>query len=265
MGILRWPRSLVAALACAAVLAFLSWGAPAVADAPPAPLLLPRAYIPFASRDVLPDLRVASIRLTETLEFGASFTYRVQNRGLGNANLAQFTIQAWFSADPFLQKDRDLQGAIFSISPFLRAGETYEGEAQAANANADTFAYPYLIIEIDSAGAVAEDDYSNNAAAVRRPPGGLLSAVQLAWDLSAGRATVTWTFNGAARGLTDLGFRINLPGFGAQEVPPGTRSLDVPFAPFTGAKTCSASVAALNPDGYFWPATISNSLCAPGR
>ena len=130
------------------------------------------------------------------------------------------------------QKDRAQQGAIFSISAFLRAGETYEGEAQAANANADTSAYPYLIVEIDSAGAVAEDDYSNNSAAVRRPPGGLLSA---AWGLAAGRAAVTWTFNSAAGGLGDLGSRISLPGFGAQEVPPGTRSLDGPFAPFTGA------------------------------
>ena len=261
----RFAPGLIATLALAAGMTIGGMRTPAAADSPVAPALTPRAYVPFISRDVLPDLRVTSIRLTETLEFGAAFTYRIQNRGMGNANLAQFTIQAWFSADSALQKDRDLQGAILSISPFLRAGETYEGEAQASNASADTFAYPYLIIEVDSAGAVAEEDYSNNSGVVRRPPGGLLSDVVIAWDLAGGRATVTWAFNGAARGLADLGFRVALPGFGAQEVPPGTRSLEVPFAPLTGAKPCSAAVSALNSDGYYWPPTNSNSLCSPGR
>ena len=199
----RFASAVVVVLVLVAGLTMGGTRTPAGADSPVVPGLAPRAYFPFISRDVLPDLRVESIRLTETLEFGASFTYRVENQGLGNANLAQFTIQAWFSSDPVLQKGSDLQGAILSISPLLRAGETYEGQAQASNAAADTFAYPYLIIEIDSAGAVAEDDYSNNSGVVRRPPGGLLGDVVITWDLVAGRATVNWAFNGAAQGLVD--------------------------------------------------------------
>ena len=229
-----------------------------------APLLV-RGIVPVLSRDVRPDIRVESVTLTETLEFGAAFTYRIANVGAGDATLASFTIQAWFSADVTLEKDRDLLGAILSIGPKLRAGEVFEAEALASNANADTFAYPFLIVEVDSGGSVLEDDYANNVGAARRPPADLVSNVVLIWDLAAGVAQVHWDFNGPARGLADLGFRVVVPGFGAQEVPRGTRDLTVPFAPFTGAKPCFARVSPRSVDGYYWPGILSNTLCSTGR
>ena len=118
---------------------------------------------------------------------------------------------------------------------------------------------------MNSAGAVAEDDYTNNVGAALRPPGGLVADVHIAWDLPAGQASVSWTFGGAIRALPDLGFRVSIPGFGILEVPAGTRAIVVPFAPFTALKPCSATVAARNAEGYYWPGVASNTLCGVAK
>jgi hypothetical protein len=257
---LRRPLLLFLALLGVLAVASAGGGDRVAADDANPPLAV-RGRLPMLSRDVLPDVRVESIVFTQALEFGAGFHYRIRDDGLAPVDLSRFTLQVWFSADTTLDKDRDKQGAILSLTPILRTGETFEGEANASSPDADTGAYPYLIVEVDSAGAVVEDSLTNNVGVARRPPSGLLTGVTIAWDLAGKEAVVDWTFNGDAKGVPDLGFRVTIPGVGTFDLPPGTRSLGSPFSAFSESKPCNAQVAVLNSDGYYWPAVSTNSLC----
>jgi hypothetical protein len=222
-----------------------------------------RAIVAGLSRDVLADVSISSVAVVAAGTSSVEFVYRLQNAGDGEVDLGAFTLQAWFSADAELQKDRDLQGAIIGLATLLRPGEAFESRAAASNGDAILGAYPYLILEVDSAGTVPESAFFNNTFALRRPPPDLVFSVLVTWDLARQEARIEWTFRDSY-GIPDYGFRVEVPGFGAQIVGPGVRTAVVGFSRVTGARPCSASVAPLNKDGTPGPARQSNNLCAPG-
>ncbi len=220
-----------------------------------------RGIVQFVSREVLPDVVIDSVNITETQPFGATFTYRIRNVGDDAADLTRFTLQAWFSPDAALDKATDVPAGIFGFTQPLEPLAALELSATATGGDADVIRYPYLILELNSAGTVHESSTANNVRAVLRPPLDLVGAVDLAWDQATSRATVTWAFNGAAYGVPDLGFRIEAPGFGTQVTPPGTRSVTIRFNPVTGERPCIAKVAAIRDATTTWPAVTSNRLC----
>jgi hypothetical protein len=236
--------------------------APARAVDEDSPSLSVRAIVAGLSRDVLPDVSITSVAVVAAGPSSVDVLYRLQNAGDGEADLGAFTLQAWFSADAELQKDRDLQGAILGLASVLRPGEVFEARAAASNGDASLAGYPYLILEVDSAGTVAESASFNNIFVLRRPPPDLIFSVRITWDLARQEALIEWTFNDSY-GIPDYGFRVEVAGFGAQIVGPGVRTAVVGFARVTGARPCSASVAPLNKDGTPGPARQSNDLCAP--
>ena len=230
-------------------------------EAQASPALEVRAIVQFVSRDVLADLVIEDVAITETQPFGATFTYRIRNIGDDSADLSRFTLQAWFSTDGSLEKDRDAQAGLVGFTQVLVPLGALELSMTAANGDADVVRYPYLILELNSAGAVREASTANNMRAVLRPPLDLVSRVELSWDAALNRATVTWEFSGTGHGIPDLGFRIDAQGFGVQEVPPGTRSIMIRFNPVTGERPCIARVTAIREGNGSWPPVLSNRLC----
>jgi hypothetical protein len=259
----KWPG----VLGCAALLAVLGGsmlrGPGAIDDPPPAAAQGAhlRIVLPSVSRDVFPDVVVEQVAFLSADIFEAAFRYRVRNIGDAAADLAKFTMQAWFSEDAALDKGTDLEAEVIGFAVSLAPGAVLEAEATATNGEAPVSSHLYLLLELDSAGAVTESDTSNNVRAARRPPLDLLRDVELAWDEDEEEATVSWTFNGAAHGIGEGGFRVEAPGFGTQEVPAGTRSVTVPFNPFTGARPCLAKVTVLSNTGPPWPPVETNRLC----
>lgn len=220
-----------------------------------------RVVLPLVSRDVLPDVVIEAITVTRSDVDEAAFRYRIRNAGDAPADLSRFTMQAWFSVNETLEKQADIESGLTGFTVVLQPGALLEAEATASAPDAPITAFPFLILELDSAGSVVESNTLNNVRAARRPPLDLVTGVQLAWDEAASRATVTWTFRGASYGIADEGFRIEAPGFGVQEVPAGTRAVTIPFNPLSGARPCVARVAALRAGAEPWPAVESNRLC----
>jgi hypothetical protein len=220
-----------------------------------------RIVLPMVSRDVLPDLIVESITVTRSDITSADYRYRIRNVGDASADLPKFTMQAWFSADAALDKGVDLEAGIVAFTIVLAPGAVLEAEATAGEPAASISSYPYLILELNSAGSVVESNAANNAGSTRRPPLDLVGPVQLAWDNEADAATITWEFRGETYGIADEGWRVDVPGFGIQELPPGSRRLSIPFNPFTGARPCIARVTALRDGLPPWPTIESNRLC----
>jgi hypothetical protein len=255
------PRALALACVVAAVLvaALVSASGPRPEAAAQSSSM--RIIVPFLSREVLPDVIIESIVITRTDTLEADYTYRIQNAGDAPADLSKFTMQAWFSTDAALDKGPDLEAGVVAFGVTLAPGAVLEASAVAEHPSADIATYSYLVLEIDSAGAVVESNTANNVRAVVRPPLDLVSDVLLAWDEPNERAIATWVFNGELYGLIDAGFRVEAPGFGTLEVPAGTRQVFIPFNPFTGERPCIVRVQPLIQDGGVWPAVESNRLC----
>ncbi len=220
-----------------------------------------RVVIPLVGRDVFPDVAVESLVVTTGGRTDVTYLFRIRNIGDAEVEFSRFTIQAWFSADALLQKELDLPGSILGGATLLRPGDLFEASTTATNGEALEALYPWVILEVDSANTVVESETANNVFAARRPPEGLVGDPAIAWDVPLQRALVSWTFNGEALGIPDLGFRVEVPGFGAQTVGPGIRSVVVRFDPLTGTRPCVARVAPLTVEGYAWPAVQSNDLC----
>jgi hypothetical protein len=218
-----------------------------------------RARFAFASRDVLPDVAIESVRITDTSIFGASFSYKLTNTGDDIADLSRFTLQAWFSQDGTLDKSVDIPAGVGTFTIGLQPGASFESTGSVSSQEADVTVYRYLILEIDSAGAVQEWTLTNNTFATRRPPPDLVSGVALMWR-EDNVAVISWDFSGDANGIADLGFRVEVPGFGTQTMPPGVRAVQVPFGQ-NGTRPCVARVSAVKADGTFWPTVESNRLC----
>ncbi len=225
------------------------------------PELTNRYLVHLVSRDVLPDVAIDFIDITESGPASAGFRYRLRNYGDAPADLSRYTLQAWFSEDATLQKGLDEPAGIIGFTISLAPGASLEAEYSAQNASAPIDTHPYLIVEVDSAGAVVESSLFNNVRAARRPPADLVADATISWDTANNRATVFWTFRGSLYDIPDRGFRVETPGFGVQTVPPGTRDITVPFNPVTGQRPCFASVAAILEGERTWPAVQTNNLC----
>lgn len=220
-----------------------------------------RYILQTVSRDVLPDVGIEFIDITASGPTDAAYRYRIRNVGDAPADLSRFTLQAWFSSDPVLQKGIDQPAGVIGFTISLAAGATLEAESSAKNGDAPIETHPYLILEVDSAGAVVESNPFNNVLAARRPPADLVADATITWDAANGRATVFWSFRGSVYGIPDRGFRIETPGFGVQTVPPGVRDVSVPFNPITGQRPCFARIAAILEGDRTWPAVQTNNLC----
>lgn len=229
--------------------------------AQPAPTLSNRYPVQLVSRDVLPDVAIELIEITASAPTSASFRYRLRNYGDAPADLSRFTLQAWFSEDDLLQKGSDEPAGVIGFTISLAPGATLEATYDAQNASAPIATHPYLLVEVDSAGAVVESSVYNNVRAARRPPADLVADATISWDVANNRATVFWTFRGSLYGIADRGFRVETPGFGVQTVPAGTRDVTVPFNPVTGQRPCFARVAAILEGERTWPAVQTNALC----
>lgn len=220
-----------------------------------------RIVLPIISRDVLADVVIESITVTRSEVDEASFRYRIRNIGDAPAELSRFTMQAWFSPSAALDKATALEAGIAGFGITLQPGAVLEAEAEASAPQGSISTYPYLVLELDSAGAVTESNAANNTTATLRPPLDLLTNVQLRWDDESDTAIITWVFAGTVYGIADEGFRVEVPGFGTQEVSPGTRTLIVPFNPLSGARPCIARVTPLRAGAAPWPTVESNRLC----
>ena len=220
-----------------------------------------RAVFPLVGRDVYPDVAVEALVVTTGGRTDVTYLFRIRNIGDAEVEFSRYTIQAWFSADAVLQKDLDLPGSILGGATLLRPGDVFEASTTATNGDAIDTRYPWLVLEVDAANTVVEADFANNVLAVRRPPQGLVTEASIAWDLPLQRAVVSWVFNGEELDVPDLGFRVEVPGFGTQTVGAGIRSIVVRFDPLTGARPCVAKVSPLTVEGYAWPAVTSNDLC----
>jgi hypothetical protein len=225
------------------------------------PPLSYRAAIPYVARDVEPDLAVEGITFVEASESSVTISYRLKNVGLAKVTLAPFTVRAWFSTDGRLDRGANLEAGIQGSTAILEGGEAFELSMTAANGDATWAAYPYLMIEVDSGGTVKETSLANNVHGIRRPPPALITDIVLSWDVLASTATISWTFNGEAFGFEDRGFRIEIPEFGTQIVPPGTRSITVAFDVQSGKRPCEAHVAAVGPDDVALPAARGGNIC----
>jgi hypothetical protein len=214
------------------------------------------------SREVLPDPGIESVVVTSAAETSTGFRYRIRNVGGAAVDLSAFTMRTWFSADESLDSGADLPAGSAPLMGVLAPGASIEAQLVASAAGGNVVAFPYLLVQVDSGGTLAESSTANNRTSVRRPPPDLVFSPLITWEPAAEpeRALVTWNFRGAMYGVEDAGFRIDVPGFGAQEVPPGTRSLEIPFGP-GGERPCSATVAPLRPGSEPWPAVATNNLC----
>ncbi|MGD9933924.1 MAG: hypothetical protein AB7T37_09400 [Dehalococcoidia bacterium] len=257
-------RATLPALLAAAVLAIAAitaLAAPHEASTQAGPELTNQYLLHTVSRDVLPDVGIEFIDITASTASEASYRYRIRNVGDAPADLSRFTLQAWFSADAVLQKGVDQPAGVIGFTISLAAGATLEAESSAQNGDAPIDTHPYLILEVDSAGAVVESNPFNNVLAARRPPADLVADATITWDMANNRATVFWSFRGSLYNIPDRGFRIETPGFGVQTVPPGARDISVPFNPVTGERPCFARVAAILEGDRTWPAVETNNLC----
>lgn len=254
---------LLAAMGAAALAAAALGGLTSLrtSGAEPGPVLGHRSLVPLVSRDVLPDIAIDLIEITGSGPTSASFRYRLRNDGDAPADLSRFTLQAWFSEDELLQKGLDEPAGVIGFTISLAPGATLEATYDAENASAPVATHPYLLVEVDSAGAVVESNVFNNVRAARRPPADLVADATITWDVANNRATVFWTFRGSLYGIADRGFRVETPGFGVQTVPAGTRDVTVPFNPVTGQRPCFARVAAILEGERTWPAVQTNALC----
>ncbi|MCA9829238.1 MAG: hypothetical protein R3B97_06075 [Dehalococcoidia bacterium] len=257
-------RSILPALFGAAVLvtlAIAALAAPRQASTQAGAELTNQYLLPGVSRDVLPDVGIEFIDITASSGTEATFRYRIRNVGDAQADLSRFTLQAWFSSDAALQKGLDQPAGVIGFTISLAAGATLEAESSAQNGDAPIETHPYLILELDSAGAVVESNPFNNVLAARRPPADLVADATITWDMANHRATVFWSFRGSLYGIPDRGFRIETPGFGVQTVPPGARDITVPFNPVTSERPCFARIAAILEGDRTWPAVETNNLC----
>jgi hypothetical protein len=222
-----------------------------------------RIVLPMMSREVLPDPGIETLAITGTGATESTFMYRIRNVGGAAVDLSNFTLRAWFSADETLQPEADVAAGDTAFSVTLAPGAAIEASAVARAEAGAIAAYPYLVVTLTSDGGVPESSTANNTALARRPPLDLIVSPLITWEPPGepNRAAISWNYRGQAYGIPDEGFRVEVPGFGTQEVPAGTRSIDVPFNAVTGERPCLARISALRTGAEPWPAVESNRLC----
>lgn len=86
--------------------------------AQPGPVLTNRYLVHFVSRDVLPDVAIELIEITESAPTSAGFRY-LRNEGDAPADLSRFTL-SWFSEDDLLQKGSDEPAGVIGFTDLPR-------------------------------------------------------------------------------------------------------------------------------------------------